>query len=742
MAASFRALFEQLGPTAEPRTAEPPRPKSGYPAFGTLAELLHPQRATQHRAAPVFGALADLLTAAPRPTPVVDKPIVLIACSDTKVDTNGRAVPAADLYASPLFRKSLAYARAITTEENIRILSGLHGVLRTSDRIATYDYPITKLSARERDEWGERAHTTLLGQFGQKQSRAAVVLAGEEYVLALHGLTNPHRRDALPWTITYPFGVRRGARMQIGERLRWLNEQLHALGREPAPAPKKPAPLKPGRVRLSTRGRPWQQVEALAWEGDFFVHADLDDEDTFAISHAPTGRAWVQRFTDERSATVYAADLNSAAVRPVIAKLIEAVERKQDDLMRSHSAALGRLLSARDPLRAAEYKRRYGHDAPRDAVAPRSEREPQSLILERSPAPVPAPPHFANLAQLLGGAEAVPPAPQSETRRTTSTAPASESSLKEARTAPVAARAPSFANLAASLGAASPSAPAVEPAPLSAAAARERALIVAYLKREAAAAAREKAKLAAQRLRVIADDIAKASMPPADLRRMAIERLVEQALLKTAEELRASKHDKKGKSAASQADERQPVAATKPGDEVPATVRSMAPLRQRVLAELLTQSRSAEIVAGILGVDVVAVREHINLLLQSGALYVVETPPGGPPEYMATTAPLPRVNELQREALRAPSEPAASENQEADEASVRAPPAPSGPVVVVAVFSDGTEVLGTPSGPGSAPLAVGYTSHQARAHAPLHRRCKRSRGEGGVPLSPAPAPQP
>src|SRR6202042_1644958 len=52
-----------------------------------------------------------------------ERPIVLISCSDTKVETHGRKIPAADLYSSPLFKKSLAYARAITTEERIRILS-------------------------------------------------------------------------------------------------------------------------------------------------------------------------------------------------------------------------------------------------------------------------------------------------------------------------------------------------------------------------------------------------------------------------------------------------------------------------------------------------------------------------------------------------------------------------------------------------------------------------------------------
>src|SRR4051794_11783934 len=53
---------------------------------------------------------------------------------------------------------------------------------------------------------------------------------------------------------------------------------------EPEPAPKKPAPLKPGRIRMSTRGRPWRKVAALAWAGDLFVHVDPGDEDLFTIT--------------------------------------------------------------------------------------------------------------------------------------------------------------------------------------------------------------------------------------------------------------------------------------------------------------------------------------------------------------------------------------------------------------------------------------------------------------------------
>ena len=76
-------------------------------------------------AAPVAGnapktSLSSLVAAVQRATPVPAAararaapatPIVLVSCSDTKIETQGRLVAAADLYASPLFKKSLAYAR-------------------------------------------------------------------------------------------------------------------------------------------------------------------------------------------------------------------------------------------------------------------------------------------------------------------------------------------------------------------------------------------------------------------------------------------------------------------------------------------------------------------------------------------------------------------------------------------------------------------------------------------------------
>src|SRR5262249_46242779 len=132
--------------------------------------------------------------------------------------------------------------------------------------------------------------------------------------------------------------------------------------------------------------------------------------------HAPTGRMWPQRFNDERSAIVFAADLNDPAVRPLLAQLVEVVEKKRSGEIRLYVNRLTEALNQREPLRLVEYRRRYGQDPPADALAPVSEREPQAQLSERAPPPAepvpatPAAPRFAGLAELLEGEGRVPPA--------------------------------------------------------------------------------------------------------------------------------------------------------------------------------------------------------------------------------------------------------------------------------------------------------------------------------------------
>ncbi len=159
------------------------------------------------------------------------RPIVLIACAASKVDTHGTRIPAAELYsASTLFSKSLAYARAITSEDHIRILSAKHGAIPPDERIATYDVPMHSLGAAAQHAWAERVRSELVNDFGPAPA-AVIILAGKEYTDELQRhLRSQERPDRLPWAVTMPFGERQGERMSQGERLHWLNERLVELG--------------------------------------------------------------------------------------------------------------------------------------------------------------------------------------------------------------------------------------------------------------------------------------------------------------------------------------------------------------------------------------------------------------------------------------------------------------------------------------------------------------------------------
>ncbi len=106
--------------------------------------------------------------------------IVLIACCGDKAEF---ARPAADLYRSPLFAKSLRYARALPGEKEIYILSALYGLVGERDVIEPYDVTLASMTAAERSDWG----ILVLGQMRERglpidaATTELRILAGEHY---------------------------------------------------------------------------------------------------------------------------------------------------------------------------------------------------------------------------------------------------------------------------------------------------------------------------------------------------------------------------------------------------------------------------------------------------------------------------------------------------------------------------------------------------------------------------------
>jgi hypothetical protein len=150
--------------------------------------------------------------------------IGLIGCSSQKLD---RSAPARELYCSALFRKALAYADPLC--ERTYALSGALGLVELDTVIEPYDL---RLGVLERGPWGRRVAAELVARHGHEVEY--LILAGREYAepvatwLARPDKDRGERCRSVPRDrILTPLDG-----MQIGQRLRWLNEQ--ARGAEAA----------------------------------------------------------------------------------------------------------------------------------------------------------------------------------------------------------------------------------------------------------------------------------------------------------------------------------------------------------------------------------------------------------------------------------------------------------------------------------------------------------------------------
>jgi hypothetical protein len=138
--------------------------------------------------------------------------IALIACTKSKA---GAALPAALLYQSPLFRKSLLYA--LSNTDRIFILSAKHGVLQMDEVVEPYELSIKDLDTTQRANWISKVTTRLTKLI--VASDTVHLLAGLEYTRPL--LPVFHK---IGCRIISPLGNK-----SLGHRISWLG----ADNREP-----------------------------------------------------------------------------------------------------------------------------------------------------------------------------------------------------------------------------------------------------------------------------------------------------------------------------------------------------------------------------------------------------------------------------------------------------------------------------------------------------------------------------
>jgi cytoplasmic iron level regulating protein YaaA (DUF328/UPF0246 family) len=75
---------------------------------------------------------------------------IFLSCVKAKQNTK---CAAEEMYISPLFKKSLQYAKTYQ-HANIYILSAKYGLLKLSDMIEPYDKTLNDMNKQERERWG------------------------------------------------------------------------------------------------------------------------------------------------------------------------------------------------------------------------------------------------------------------------------------------------------------------------------------------------------------------------------------------------------------------------------------------------------------------------------------------------------------------------------------------------------------------------------------------------------------
>lgn len=131
--------------------------------------------------------------------------IVLISCVSQK---NNFPCKAKDLYISPLFIKSLKYAKQLNPDK-IYILSAKYGLLDSEKIVEPYNMTLKDFSKKEKLEWAQKVLIDLHEQTSLRKDEF-IILAGSVYCENLL----KHIKN-----YTLPMG-----NLPIGKRLKWLTE--------------------------------------------------------------------------------------------------------------------------------------------------------------------------------------------------------------------------------------------------------------------------------------------------------------------------------------------------------------------------------------------------------------------------------------------------------------------------------------------------------------------------------------
>lgn len=130
--------------------------------------------------------------------------IALIGCVKQKRNT---ACSAQEMYISPLFRRSYAYA--LRHAQKIYILSAKHGLLSPQKIISPYNETLNQKTEHEKKIWAAKVYAQMQ-QAGIHPDDEILFLCGENYCKYLRCI--------------YQNSVEPLRGLPMGKRLKWLNE--------------------------------------------------------------------------------------------------------------------------------------------------------------------------------------------------------------------------------------------------------------------------------------------------------------------------------------------------------------------------------------------------------------------------------------------------------------------------------------------------------------------------------------
>ncbi len=116
--------------------------------------------------------------------------VALISCVKSK---RAGEWPASELYCSPWFRAALAYAKTYT--DRWFILSAKYGLLRGTQRVASYEETLKDKPVSERRRWAESVNRQIADTGALGVGDEVLWLAGKQYREHLGRLLHAHRQQ-------------------------------------------------------------------------------------------------------------------------------------------------------------------------------------------------------------------------------------------------------------------------------------------------------------------------------------------------------------------------------------------------------------------------------------------------------------------------------------------------------------------------------------------------------------------